>query len=394
MTTIALQFLEYAHPKATPARVRERLRRALESFPGSMVLLGWDLPPRLEDSVAEACVHHGSKLYRWHPLLTSDADFALPDEWRTQNASDGPLTGFKGLPEFTFICPNRTDVQDWIAERIEVALQRGLYHGLFFDRMRFPSPAENPETHLTCFCKYCRRVAADSGLDLEAVRRYLNAVLAEDTTGTHLVRELFETDHQVKTPMQDFLDFRTRSICRVVRSSALQVRAAGLEVGLDCFSPALTRMVGQGLAELANLSDWIKIMTYPRVFGPAGLPFEMLGLANWLTQRGMNGADTIRILASVSGLPLPETLTELRNTGFGSAVLGAEIGRGRAAGIDTLLAGLALVEMETVHHSTDAQILDDLTAGLHADGLVLSWDLWNIPAHRIDQVRAFLEKDK
>ena len=145
MKTIAVQYLEYAPPDTTPEQVRERLRQAIDNLPISIVILGWDLPPQLEETVAEETARHNASLYRWHPLLASDAGFGLPEEWSPINLRGETVPGFKGLPEFTFICPNRSDVQEWIAERIEVAAGRGLYQGIFFDRMRFPSPAENPE---------------------------------------------------------------------------------------------------------------------------------------------------------------------------------------------------------------------------------------------------------
>src|SRR5688500_1885074 len=126
MPTIAVQYLEYAPRDATPAKVRERLRQSFELLPISIVILGWDLSPRLEEAVAEETARHKAALYRWHPLLASDAGFALPSEWQPINLNGEPVPGFRGLPEFTFICPNRTDVQEWIAERIEVAAQRGI----------------------------------------------------------------------------------------------------------------------------------------------------------------------------------------------------------------------------------------------------------------------------
>ena len=64
------------------------------------------------------------------------------------------------------------------------------------------------------------------------------------------------------------------------------MRAADLEVGLDCFSPALTRLVGQDLAALAPLADWTKLMVYGHARGPATLPYEIGALADWLAATG------------------------------------------------------------------------------------------------------------
>lgn len=370
MRTLAVQYLEYASREATPAKVRERLREAFELLPISIVILGWDLPPRLEEIVAEVTTSHKATLYRWHPLLASDAGFALPAEWQPINLRGEPVPGFRGLPEFTFICPNRTDVQEWIAERIEVAAQRGIYQGLFFDRMRFPSPAENPERHLACFCKYCQRIASDSGLDLEAVRRQIESILTDAARAKVFTQTLF-------TPIDDsrlesFFTFRFNSITHIIEYAAKLGRAHGLNIGLDCFSPTLTRMVGQDLSALNKSCDWIKLMTYPRVFGPAGLPFELNTLAKWLSARyKIEETEAAKIVSEASELSIAKD-------GLESESIAHEIQRGREAGISNLLAGIALVELEGVHAPTLEQIRSDLAACKNADGLAISWDLWHI----------------
>lgn len=371
MRIFAAQYLEYAPHGATPAQVRERLRQAFELLPISLVIIGWDLPRRLEEAVAEETGRHSATLYRWHPLLASDAGFALPTEWQTINLRNETVSGFRGLPEFTFICPNRSDVQEWIAERIEVAAQRGLYQGLFFDRMRFPSPAEDPAERLACFCRYCRRIASDSGLDLEVVRHQIESYLTDGAHAKALTQALFSpTDDPL---VESFFSFRFNSITHIIEYSAKLARSHGLRIGLDCFSPALTRMVGQQLSALNSSCDWIKLMTYPRVFGPAGLPFELNALSKWLNERfSFTETDAVKTVWEASGL-------SFARNGLESESLAHEIQRGRATGISKLLAGLALVEVEGIHQLTHQQVRSDLIACGEADGLVLSWDLWHIP---------------
>ena len=387
MTTTAVQYLEYAPRNATPAKVRQRLRQAFELLPISIVILGWDLPPRLEEAVAEETTRHNATLYRWHPLLASDAGFALPNEWQPINLRGEPIPGFRGLPEFTFICPNRTDVQEWIAERIEVTAQRGIYQGLFFDRMRFPSPAENPERHLACFCKYCQRIASDSGLDtstslsasLEAVRRQIESYLTDADRAKAFTQTLFTTTND--SVLESFFTFRFNSITRIIQYAAKLARTHGLSVGLDCFSPALTRMVGQDLSALNKSCDWIKLMTYPRVFGPAGLPFELRALANWLKARyKLNETEADKIVSEASGLSFSKDELE-------SESIVHEIQRGRDAGITNLLAGIALVEVDGVHTPTLEQIRSDIAACKNADGLAISWDLWHIKPEYLSAIQ-------
>ena len=382
MKTTAVQYLEYAPPDATPEQVRERLRQAFNILPISIVILGWDLPSPLEETVAEETARHNASLYRWHPLLASDAGFALPKEWGPLNLRSETVPGFKGLPEFTFICPNRSDVQEWIAERIEVAAARGLYQGLFFDRMRFPSPAENPERQLSCFCNSCQQIASDSRLDLETVRHRIESSLTDADRAKTFIQGLF-------TPTEDslvesFFNFRSECITRTIQFASRLARSHGLSVGLDCFSPTLTRMVGQDLSALNKSCDWIKLMTYPRVFGPAGLPFELRGLAEWLRRRyDLQETEAVQIVNDASSLSLTPN-------GLDSESIAQEIQPGRDAGITKLLAGLALVELEGIHTSTREQIQSDLEACRPADGLVLSWDLWHIKPDTLNTIRTLL----
>ena len=144
--------------------------------------------------------------------------------------------------------------------------------------------------------------------------------------------------------------------------------------------------VGQDLETLTRSSDWVKIMTYPRVFGPAGMPFELLGFADWLSRRAMDQSEALKLLTEVANLPLPANIAGLRSVGLGSEVIRLEIEKSRHAGVNNLFAGIALVEMESVHESTVDQIALDIEASRDADGIALSWDLWHIPLERLRQI--------
>jgi hypothetical protein len=187
------------------------------------------------------------------------------------------------------------------------------------------------------------------------------------------------------------LDFRQASITRTVEQARKQAVSLGLQVGLDCFSPALTRMVGQDLGSLSVFSDWIKIMTYPRVFGPAGLSFELLDLLDWLIRSGLDESHALHILEENTGLNLPLSRAGLRKDGLPSASIAGEIRQARKMGLAHPLAGIALVEVPGIHDSTHTQLETDLQASREAAGLVLSWDLWQIPLKTLDLVRQVWE---
>lgn len=382
MAVFAVQYLESPYPDATPARVRRRLRQAFERLPMDFVLLGWELTPAIEEAVAEETARQHAQLYRWQPLLTGDAHTDLPPEWAVCGPDGNSIPGHAGMPEFTFICPNRSAVADFLSERVENAAASGLFQGLFLDRIRFPSPSLDPRRALACFCKHCARLAADMGLDLESVRQSI-PFLPDKT----ILQSLLGHPTEAGFLLESFLDFRSASITRTVQRVAKQAQALNLSIGLDCFSPALTRMVGQDLSGLDGCADWIKIMTYPRVFGPAGISFELLGLADWLIQRGMADAEAMQVIRQASGLPVPGTKSELSRNGLGSETIAQEIRRGYEQGVTKLLAGIATVGLENIHQSTPEQIQADLEACLSADGLVISWDLWLTPLAYFDRIQ-------
>jgi len=160
-------------------------------------------------------------------------------------------------------------------------------------------------------------------------------------------------------------------------------------VGLDCFSPSLARMVGQNIGVLDGYADWTKLMSYGHTLGPSGLPFELGGLADWLVvERGLQETEALSWLSDAADLPLPQSRDALRARGVSSETLTIEIRRGREAGIQRLLAGIELVEIQGVAELNEVQITADLqalrTAG--AEGLALSWDLWDMPLERLDLV--------
>jgi hypothetical protein len=395
--TIALQYLEDGPEVATISveAARVRLRAAFDLLPIAYVLIGWNLPTPLVQACREETHRHGARFYRWHPLLTGDGTFVPRPEWQTIGLAGEPVPGFQHMPEFTFVCPNKPAVRSAVLDHLRQLIEQGGYDGFFLDRMRFPSPAADPSRWLACFCADCQRVAAVQGFDLLAAQQAIQRWLATPQGLLPFLTALFRGTLDPQSapdlaPLQAFLDFRAQSITNFIQSCAERIHEAGLDVGLDAFSPTLTRMVGQNLASLAPCADWTKVMTYCHALGPAGLPFELLDLANWLVdQCGVSETQALTWLTQASGLPLPRQRTALRSEGLPSAALITEMRRGQAAQVKNLLAGIELVEIDGVAQLSLPQIERDLQAlqSIGIYGLVISWDLWHIPNERLALVR-------
>jgi hypothetical protein len=397
MHTFAVQYLEDSPDLASiaPREAQVCLRKAFRTLPISYVLIGWNLSEALLDACAEETERAGAKLYRWHPLLTGDGDLQPRPEWQTIGLDGHPVPGFQSMPEFTFLCPNRPQVRQAVLDHVRDLARSRRYRGFFLDRIRCPSPTSNPSRLLACFCDDCRRAARVQGLHLDRVRGQIHSLLSNRDGAITLIGELLghpTTDWpsaEVRA-LRSFLHFRANSITRLVAEVARLVHEQGQEIGLDCFSPALTWMVGQDLSALDAHCEWTKTMSYGHTMGPAGLPYELLGLADWLVETvGTDEAEALAWLSRVSGLGLPSTRKALLEGGLSPPALAAETQRARRAGVHNLLAGIELVDLEGITRLTRSQIEADLrafrTAG--ADGLVLSWDLWHIPPGRLGQVR-------
>ena len=398
---ISIQYLEGDAQAAqiSPAQARACLRAAFERLPLDRVLLGWNLPARLVEACAEECARGKADLYLWQPLLTGDGDFRPRRAWQTIGLTGEPAGGHAGKAEFTFVCPNRPTAREAALDHLGKVVASGFYRGVFLDRIRFPSPSALPSRDLACFCADCRRTAAKAGLDLQSIQRHLQRLLDTPEGRRAAVRSLLSGPWMPALeasiePLQQLLHFRQDSVTALVQDAEHLAGAHGLEVGLDCFSPMLARMVGQDLPALAVCCDWIKVMTYVRAYGPATIPFELLGLADWLVSaNGDSERGAMAWLADATGWPLPARRDEVRRGGLSAEMLTTELIRGRTAHpgarqAGALLAGVELVEIPGVAELKTEQIRADLAAVCAggADGLVLSWDLWHMPLDRLELV--------
>jgi hypothetical protein len=379
---LTVQYLEGGHDwsRSDPAAVRARLRDALARLPVDAVAVGWGVPPRL----VEACA------------------FVPRPGWRVVGPGGEPVPGHGGGADFTFVCPNRPEARAAVLAHLDAVAAEGPWAGLMLDRMRFPSPAGDPATHLGCFCDACHRAAAAESLDLARVRAALVAALgtgegrravAAGLLGCH-TREGVQGVQGVRGATElltDLLAFRAGSVAGVIAEAAARLRGRRLKLGLDCFSPSIAPMVGQELAALGRLADWVKVMTYGHALGPAGIPFELAALCDWLVATGSaDEPSAMRLLGGAVGLPLPRSVAALRADGVPPRGLADEARRARAATRTPILAGIELVDVPGLCELSAEQIGADLAAfgGAAVDGLALSWDLWRIPPARLDLIAA------
>jgi hypothetical protein len=388
---MTIQFLEDISgiDRKTPAEWADLLDRACALLPLTHVLMGWKVPSPVLQACDNVVAAHCARLYRWHPLLTSDGGFILNPEWRVIGLDGKPVPAFSGRDDFSFICPNNPEATEIVLGNFTHQLSSFNYQGVFLDRIRYPSPASNAPLQLGCFCEHCQRAAAEAGLDLNEIRQALNRLTATPEGIIDLTLGLVGMYVPEQTPLSRLLVFRQNSITHLIRRAADLAIGHGLEVALDCFSPSLAHMVGQDLVELSYQARWIKLMTYTHTLAPAGLPFELLGLIDTLTKRtGLTYSEAAGRIAETAGLPIPDNRDELIKTGLPVEALTAEMRKVEGTLLCRVLPGIELVDLRGVTHLNDWQIKQALNSmtSLNPDGLALSWDLQHIPMQRLELV--------
>ncbi len=375
--------------------VVNKLRAAAERLPFTHLLIGWHVPLPLLDACRAEAEHLGMHFMRWQPLLTTDKGIQPDSAWQTEGLTGGKVAGYRGLPEFTFFCPMHPAVQEAIYNHLDKLVRQGIYQGFFLDRVRFPSPSPDPLNNLACFCEHCQRVAAGYDMDLEGIRREILRSTLEEKGRISLIKALLtgkvEPEEAEQSPhLGQFLAFRKRSVYDLLAFITQPLKEAHLEIGLDCYSPSLTHMVGQDLCKMSDLVDWIKLMTYAHTLAPAGLPFELSGLFHYLTSSShLSEEQALELISQATGLPLPNSIRPLEEDGLPSLALEKEVGYGVDACSVPALAGMELVELEGVTRLNPDHIQADLTAikRTGSAGLAISWDLLHIPLDWLDLVR-------
>ncbi len=377
-----IQYLEPGPHLAhiAPREAAHRLHRALAALPIEGVLLGWSLSPALVASCAREAQEAGAALYLWHPLLTAQGAPPEWPSWRAIGPTGQPAPAYRNLPEFTFLCPNHPEARAFVIERLQKALQEGPFAGAFLDRIRWPSPTGNDHAHWACFCPFCQRQAAQNGLDLSLIQR----ILCTRPLSAAL-RAIYRGE---EGPLGEWARWREEVISDLVRGAAEMLHREKKRVGLDVWSPALAPLVGQALGALAPSADWVKVMTYLRAWGPAGLPYEVAHWARQMAEEGEEG-EALSALSRLLGLPLPPTLNAFTE-GFAPHAFAIEAERACAfAGHAPVWVGLDLVEIPGICHIDEPTVRAALRAVRQTGiaGIVLSWDLWHIPLERLDWLK-------
>jgi hypothetical protein len=384
-------------------RVLADLRQRAQAGSLDLLAVGGAVLPGLYRALADKKTRPVEQVYLWHPVL-ADYPGLAPDHLVVDYQGE-PARGLSDYQvqessgeEFRFACPNNPAARQVVFGQLEELLARYEFDGVFLDKMRFPSPANGLAELLSCFCEHCCRRAAEQALDLAEVRALLQALPSHGAPGRPdasltSTGAAWLDDLLAGWPLlHRWMRFRAESITRLVADLQARLHWLGRRLALDLFSPGLAPLVGQDYRALAPYAAWCKPMIYQSAKGPAGLRLEIPQLAQGLEQflraesgsiwawaqnrlPALAGASLERIAAG--GLPLAVVEAELR------AAIQLMAPTPVYLGVEAV--SLAAFDIHTTPESVAG--FTEMARRAGAAGVVLSWDLLNMPPENIRAAR-------
>jgi len=368
-----------------------------------MLIVGAHENPEIFRAMTEQRLHRAKEVDLWYNLLSDiegmeDSDLVV--NWRGERSRGWGGWAEKGADvneTFRFVCPNNPVARAKTLRRLRELLARYPFNGVFIDKMRFPSPANGLEEVLSCFCEHCRRAAAATGLDLDAVAASVGGWVASDEAshtknGGNVAGSWLDVLGAVNPLLSDFLRFRQDSITNLIAEANTEAMDLGRKTSLDLFSPSLAKLVGQDYRSLSKYCAWAKPMTYRVAKGPAGLRLEVPALVEGAARMFDLGEESITGWASkhVPGFD-SDTLTRTRDSAVPLSVMASEMAEAvRSMHPVPVYFGLELVSHPGVIEITPTLVNEMVGVGLGAGaaGCVISWDLMHAPMSGIEALAA------
>ncbi len=353
------------------------------------------------DRITSACSSWGIEPHLWYPVL-ADAPVCNTEELEVQglSAAQDFMVSEEQLEtgeSFAFLCPSKALVSESLISRFLEILSGHDFRGVFLDRIRFPGPTNGFGGFFSCFCGQCSSFAGEDVLE-DARERYeaLFSKLGNASTPDELLVALEEG----MEGLLSFYESRERLVESIVSQYSIHARSVGMSVGLDLFAPSLASLVSQDYVSLSGYTDWIKPMLYCKTFGPAGLPAELLSLANIakpMTPR-LDRRALLEGLCCFLGIDGGEPITSIDPEGLPLRNFSRQIDMILAKDLSPetdIYPGFEAVDFPPVYsinHEHLASYLRDCMT-FETGGLVLSWDICKMKDETIEFVGDYIERN-
>ena len=333
--------------------IEKKLEAVLPVLPVNKLIMGWAADRETYEKTAIFLEKRGIEFYLWFPVFSETGAICDLDPLIDL---DGNKIDSKGHGEenFAFCCPRSDKNMEKITGIYEKYFSGIPFTGIFLDKIRYPSFANDPAAVFSCFCPQCEEFYNARGINIKLLKKSSAGIIKYNGNGNYELKNEF---------VKEFFTAKQKIITESVGLLCGFLRSKNKKIALDVFAPFLAPFTGQDLTALSGLCDFIKPMMYRITRAPAGLPFEAKALLNETRSSSMTisefpfdlgfAAKELKDLVSVSGCPV--------------------------------YAGLEINHKKNLAEATPAYIKETINAysktGIR--GLALSWDIIDAPEENI-----------
>lgn len=384
--------------KPMPAEsVIETLKRALEMITVDRIIIGWSTDRAVYEAVIDLAHRCGIEVFLWLPVFSETGllkQVSLLKDFRGQEVRSYQL---KEGENFEFYCPNHEQNLAAVRQIYEEHFSTIGFDGVFLDKIRYASFANNLEGVFSCFCPNCIARYQQAGLDPDLLKQEMAAV-ANGSAG-YAEQPLqclgYESGrYEFADPVWSrFFDLKAQFITQAMQSLCSYFRSCSLKIGMDVFAPFMAPFVGQDLQQLSAMADFMKPMMYRITNAPAGLPFEYRSFLQAAGQGDSGQGDFAKIQSDFnyllgidrSAADLPFDLAFVKRELTDLSRLGGKV----SCGIEVnCIAGQAEADPDYIRETMMA------LADIDLEGYVLSWDILSAPQNNLSAVKQVLSEQE
>jgi hypothetical protein len=340
-----------------------KLNKILKKTNITNAIIGWNKDADLSEIIS-LLKRNDTDVYLWLPVfseLQALADFSPIIKHDNKKLTINYDIG--NGENFLFYCPANTKNLDKIIEIYERYYDKGIFDGVFLDKIRYPSFIGGADSVLTCYCDYCR--SKYNVPEIQDLQIYDN----DNPLGISSYNGL---RYDLQPVYKKLFDYKCAAISDSLEYLCAYFRKKKLKIGLDLFTPVIAYFVGQDYHRLMRLADFVKPMFYNITNAPAGIPFEINMYANAFGENAEKRKEHF-----------------LNIIGYGNGFISDEIAGIKKIIIDNglktkLFAGIEVNYKENIAPVTETYIKESVRTATGADGIAASWDLNTMTDIHID----------
>jgi len=367
--------------------VEQKLIFALSRMPVRKVIMGWALDKTLYEKTAVFLAKQNIDFYLWFPVFSETG--ALKDL--------NPLIDFMGQrieyrngEDFSFCCPGDTQNIEKILDIFDYEFSSVSFNGVFLDRIRYPSFANEHgfSSVFSCFCPHCLAIYEKENFDIDQLKNSLSLQARRPSVFTEYCgsgKYVFEN-----SVLADFFCLKAGIIFDSLRRICRHFREKGYGIGFDVFAPFLSPFIGQDLEQLSGLCDFIKPMMYRVTNAPAGLPFEAGAL---LRETGhVSGLERNNFFKLTGGAAM--TFADIEKTPFNLAFAVKELKDMSASSACPVYAGVEVNRIKDIAETYPPYLEETIKtyAQTGIKGFTLSWNMLDAPEENIVKATDIIER--